>query len=76
MAQHDSESTRPAAAVGTESDGVTRTEDRQRDSRDRVTGTLECIWLKRAKGGPMDPVSAALLEVNGGLRGNAVRPPM
>jgi len=38
-----------------------------------MTGKLARIWIKRAKGGPMDQVSAALLEVNGGLRGNANR---
>ena len=73
MAQHESESTRQAAGVLTESDGRARTEDHQRDSRDRVTGKLEHIWLKRAKGGPMDSVGSGLLEVNGGLRGNANR---
>ena len=40
---------------------------------DRQVGTLECIWLKRAKGGPMDAVDAAMLEVAGGLTGNANR---
>jgi MOSC domain-containing protein YiiM len=35
--------------------------------------TLERIWLKRAKGGPMDPVAQARLEVDGGLHGNANR---
>jgi len=73
MAQHESESTRPLATVRTESDAVTRSEEGPRDSRDRMTGKLERIWIKRAKGGPMDQVSAALLEVNGGLRGNANR---
>lgn len=34
---------------------------------------LERIWLKRAKGGPMDAVDAAVLEPNAGLRGNANR---
>jgi MOSC domain-containing protein YiiM len=34
---------------------------------------LENIWLKRAKGGPMDPVAAAMLEAGSGLRGNANR---
>jgi len=34
---------------------------------------LERIWLKRGKGGPMDPVDSAQLEVSGGLRGNANR---
>lgn len=73
MAQHESESTRQAAGVLNKSDGRARTEDHQRDSRDRVTGKLERIWLKRAKGGPMDAVDTALLDVNGGLRGNANR---
>ena len=36
-------------------------------------GKLERLWLKRAKGGPMDPVDNALLEVDSGLRGNANR---
>jgi MOSC domain-containing protein YiiM len=36
-------------------------------------GTLERIWLKRGKGGPMDPVDAAVMEVGLGLRGNANR---
>jgi MOSC domain-containing protein YiiM len=35
--------------------------------------TLERIWLKRAKSGPMDPVEAAELEIERGLRGNANR---
>jgi hypothetical protein len=73
MAQQDSDSTRPVAAVRNERDGVMRREDRPRDSGERIAGTLERIWIKRASGGPMDPVSAALLEVNGGLRGNANR---
>ena len=34
---------------------------------------LENIWLKRAKGGPMDPVPIAVLEVGSGLRDNANR---
>ena len=36
-------------------------------------GRLERIWLKRAKGGPMDAVDAVLLDVDRGLRGNANR---
>lgn len=72
MSQHDTESTRQVAGVLSESDGRARTEDHPRDSRDRVTGKLERIWLKRAKGGPMDAVGAALLEANG-LRDNANR---
>lgn len=35
------------------------------------TGKLEAIWLKRARGGPMDPVSEASIEANGGLVGDA-----
>ncbi len=73
MSQHETEFTRQVAGVLSESDGRAGTEDYQRESRDRATGTLERIWLKRAKGGPMDAVDAALLEVNGGLRGNANR---
>ncbi len=34
---------------------------------------LERIWLKRGKGGPMDAVDTASLEVDRGLRGNANR---
>jgi len=59
--------------IDTESDGRRRTEEHRRDAGDRVIGRLEHIWLKRAKGGPMDRVDTALLEVNGGLRGNANR---
>jgi MOSC domain-containing protein YiiM len=35
------------------------------------TGKLEAIWLKRMKGGPMDPVERAALKANRGLVGNA-----
>lgn len=73
MSQNDSEFTRQVAGALSESDGASRSEDHQPDSRDRVTGKLECIWLKRATGGSMDPTDIALLEVNGGLRGNANR---
>jgi MOSC domain-containing protein YiiM len=73
MSQHDTKSTPQVAGALTESDGRTRSEDHQRESRDRAPGKLERIWLKRAKGGPMDPVTTALLEVGGGLRGNANR---
>lgn len=73
MSHHESESTRPRTAVLTESDGVPRSENGQRSSGDRLTGKLECIWLKRAKGGPMDAVNDALLDMSGGLQGNANR---
>ena len=36
-------------------------------------GTLERIWIKRAKGGPMDAVAAATLETARGIAGNANR---
>lgn len=34
-------------------------------------GELKAIWLKRAKGGPMDPVAEAGLKAGRGLVGNA-----
>jgi MOSC domain-containing protein YiiM len=34
-------------------------------------GQLEAIWLKRMKGGPMDPVEQATLKANQGLVGSA-----
>jgi MOSC domain-containing protein YiiM len=36
-------------------------------------GRLVAIWIKRFKGGPMDPVEAAALEAGAGLAGNANR---
>ena len=36
-------------------------------------GTLERIWIKRAKRGPMDPARTATLEPSHGLIGNANR---
>src|SRR5690242_5217843 len=54
-------------------DAVAVNEDHLRRTGGSVTGRLESIWLKRAKGGPMDPVDAAVLEVDRGLRGNANR---
>jgi hypothetical protein len=36
-----------------------------------TTGKLEAIWLKRARGGPMDPVQQARLVAQSGLAGNA-----
>jgi MOSC domain-containing protein YiiM len=37
----------------------------------QVAGRLERIWVKRAKLGPMDPVSRAALRASRGLVGNA-----
>jgi MOSC domain-containing protein YiiM len=36
-------------------------------------GRLEAIWVKRAKRGPMDRAERVLLDVGGGIRGNANR---
>lgn len=35
--------------------------------------TLDAIWIKRARRGPMDAVASAVLDVDGGLRDNANR---
>ena len=34
-------------------------------------GTLEAIWIKRMKRGPMDSVESVMLEIGAGLVGNA-----
>ena len=34
-------------------------------------GRLEAIWIKRAHGGPMDPVARATLRAGRGIAGNA-----
>ena len=73
MAHHAGESKRPSADVSTERDKAAPGGDDQRAFRDRGGRTLERIWLKRGKGGPMDAVDAALLEVERGLRGDANR---
>jgi hypothetical protein len=73
MAHHAGESNRRAADDFTKSDQVAASGDDSIDLRDSVVGTLERIWLKRATGGPMDPVDAAILDVNRGLVGNANR---
>jgi MOSC domain-containing protein YiiM len=36
-----------------------------------VTGTLEAIWIKRVRLGPMDPVHEATLVAGSGIVGNA-----
>jgi MOSC domain-containing protein YiiM len=36
-----------------------------------MTGTLRAIWRKRAKRGPMDPQTSAILVAGRGLEGNA-----
>jgi hypothetical protein len=48
--------------------------DRDPGTKDNgCVGTLDRIWLKRAKGGPMDPVRSAWLEQGVGLVDNANR---
>jgi MOSC domain-containing protein YiiM len=61
MAQHAGEAKQISTEVSPELD------------KGRGVGTLERIWLKRGKGGPMDAVDVALLEVDRGLHGNANR---
>jgi MOSC domain-containing protein YiiM len=72
MAQHVSGSTQDVRDGARQRDEVVRTEDDPL-LRTNSGGTLERIWLKRAKGGVMDGVTAATLEVDKGLRGNANR---
>ena len=36
-------------------------------------GEVTAIWIKRARGGPMDPVSEAEMEAGHGIAGNANR---
>jgi MOSC domain-containing protein YiiM len=36
-----------------------------------AVGTLEAIWIKRARRGPMDPKGAAALRAGRGIEGNA-----
>lgn len=73
MAHHVSESKRALADISTERDEAVRNRDDPRASGNHGVGTLERIWLKRGKGGPMDAVDAARLEVERGLHGNANR---
>jgi MOSC domain-containing protein YiiM len=73
MAHHGSESKGPLADVSTERDKAARSGADPHASRDHRLGTLERIWLKRGKGGPMDPADAAVMEVGLGLHGNANR---
>jgi MOSC domain-containing protein YiiM len=73
MAHHVGEFKQPAGDVPTERDEAARSEDDPRASRGSGPAKLERIWLKRGKGGPMDAVDTAWLEVDRGLRDNANR---
>src|SRR4030095_10013993 len=46
---------------------------RRGSTRGNSVASLQHIWLKRSKRGPMDPVRSALLEPGLGLDGNADR---
>ena len=58
------------AALSIDSDQA-RTADDAGTIRGGGVGSLERIWLKRGKRGPMDPVASAILDADRGLRGNA-----
>jgi len=73
MALHESESTLPFEPVTTGGDEPAAARDEAKDARDRLSGRVERIWVKRAKGGLMDPVDTAILESGAGIRGNANR---
>lgn len=71
MAQHEAQSRLPLEAERDNRDRTPRSQDDRFAAGDRQTGTLERIWLKRAKRGPMDPVRSAVVEPGVGLIGNA-----
>src|SRR4051812_2652970 len=70
MAHDVSESNPALADLGTTPDLAEGAGADRVGSPDIGLGTLERIWLKRAKRGPVD---MALLEADRGLRGNANR---
>src|SRR5262245_64106148 len=71
MEQHAAQSRLPLEAERDNRDRTPRSQDDRFAAGDRQTGTLERIWLKRAKRGPMDPVRSAVVEPGVGLIGNA-----
>jgi MOSC domain-containing protein len=71
MAQHDAQSRLPLEPEAGNGDGSPRGQDERHVARDHAPGTLERVWLKRAKRGPMDPVRSAVVEPGIGLLGNA-----
>ena len=73
MALHQSESKLPFGTATTGSDEPADARDDVKEARDRPSGRVERIWVKRAKGGLMDPVDTAILKSGTGLLGNANR---
>ncbi len=73
MALHESESKLPFETVTTGGDEPTAARDEAQDARDQPSGRVERIWVKRAKGGLMDPIDTAILDAGAGIRGNANR---
>ena len=47
--------------------------DNPMENGDEAMGTIERIWIKRGKRGPMDSVTTATLEAGRGILGNANR---
>ena len=72
MAHDAIDADRTLEHVGGSQQAPVSTDDQVR-ARDTSKGTLDRIWLKRAKRGPMDPAETALLDADRGLRGNANR---
>ena len=73
MPLHDPESTLPFATATTAGDEPATARDDASEARDRSTGRLERLWVKRGKQGVMDPVDVAQLDPGRGIRGNANR---
>jgi hypothetical protein len=73
MVKHGRGSRLPFETPPRDSPGLPRPQNEPRTRRDRRPGTLERIWLKRFKQGPMDPVERASLDPLTGLAGNANR---
>lgn len=73
MDGHARQSTLPFDPSRTGGDGQPAAGDDVTGARGRSAARIERIWVKRATGGPMDPVETALLEAGRGIRGNANR---